>query len=124
FEAIVALFRERTEPRLAHILSDELRLVECAPPSLVLAHDKRQSKDQLAAIGRRLSEWTGQDWQVTFTTEGGAPTLHEASLAAEAARLDTARSDPLVAALMAEFPDAELIGVTPEPQRSANAQSR
>ncbi len=128
FEAIVALFRERTEPRLAHILSDELRLVEFAPesipPALVLAHDKRQSKEQLAVIGRRLSEWTGRDWQVNFVTEGGAPTLHEAALAADAARLDAAGADPLVAALIAEFPDAELIGVETTPQRSANAQSR
>ncbi len=128
FEAIVTLFRERTEPRLAHMLSDELRLVELAPesmpPTLVLAHDKRQSKDQLAVIGRRLSEWTGQDWHVNFVTEGGAATLHEAALAADAARLAAAGADPLVAALIAEFPDAELIGVEPSPQRSANAQSR
>ncbi len=123
YEAIVSLFRERTEPRLAHLLSDELRLVEFAPPSLVLAHDSRQSREQLAMIARRLSEWTGQDWQVQFVSEGGAPTLHEASLAADAARLEAARADPVVAALMAEFPDAELIGVEVS-ERTAHAQSR
>ena len=124
FEAIVALFREKTEPRLAHMLSDELRLVECAPPSLVLAHDKRQSKDQLAVIARRLAEWTGQDWHVQFVTEGGAPTLHEAGIAADKARHDSARADPIVAALIAEFPDAELIGVEAELARSAHANAR
>jgi DNA polymerase-3 subunit gamma/tau len=124
FEALVALFRERTEPRLAHILSDELRLVEYLPPSLVLAQDSRQSREQLAMIVRRLNDWTGQDWQVTFVTEGGGPTLHEAGLAADAARLAAARTDPIVTALMEQFPGAEIIDVDPPVPRSAHAQSR
>jgi DNA polymerase-3 subunit gamma/tau len=123
FVSLVALFREKTEPRLAHILSDELRLVEYAPGTLVIAHDKRQSRDQLAMIGRCLSQWTGHEWAVTLVTEGGGPTLHEAELAADAARMDTARADPIVQALMTAFPDAELTDVAP-PERTLHAQSR
>ncbi|OYU16214.1 MAG: DNA polymerase III subunit gamma/tau [Alphaproteobacteria bacterium PA4] len=124
YEMLVALFRDRTEPRLAHLLSDELRLVSYAPPQLILQRDQRQSADQLAQIGRRLKDWTGQDWQVSYVNEGGGLTLHEAALASEAARFDAARADPVVAALFAEFPDAELIGVDADPERIAHAQSR
>jgi DNA polymerase-3 subunit gamma/tau len=123
YEALVALFREHTEPRLAHILHDELRLVEFAPPRLVLAHDGRQSKELLARIGRCLADWTGQDWRVDFTSEGGAPTLHEAHEAAIAAQRETALADPLVTALAEAFPDADLISIE-TPERTQHAQSR
>jgi DNA polymerase-3 subunit gamma/tau len=124
FEALVALFREHTEPRLAHVLHDQLRLVEFAPPHLILAHDGRQSKDLLARIGRCLADWTGQDWRVDFTSEGGAPTLHEAREAAIAATRATALADPLVTALAQAFPDAELTSIEPQPERIPHAQSR
>jgi len=123
FEALVALFRDRMEPRLAHLLSDELRLISYAPPALALAHDSRQSREQLAMIGKHLSEWTGTAWQVTLASEGGGPTLHEAERTAEAARRDAARSDPLVQALFEHFPDAELTDVA-APERIRHAQSR
>ena len=123
FKAIVALFRDRTEPRLAHLLSDELRLVAYAPPTLTLSHDSRQSREQLAMIGKRLTEWTGTVWQLTLTSEGGGPTLQETERAADAARRDAARSDPLVQALFDHFPGAELTDVA-APERIRHAQSR
>ena len=124
YEALVALFRTHTEPRLAHILHDELRLVDFAPPHLVLAHDGRQSKELLARIGRCLADWTGQDWRVEFTSEGGAPTLHEAHEAALAAQRETALADPLVAALAQAFPDADLVSIETPAERIPHAQSR
>ena len=123
FEALVALFRDNMEPRLAHMLSDELRLITYAPPALSLAHDSRQSREQLALIGKRLNEWTGQDWQVTLASTGGGQTLHEAERVADAARREAARADPLVAALFTQFPDAELTDVA-APERTRHAQSR
>ncbi len=125
YPALVALFRDKTEPRLAHILSDELRLIEYAPPSLAIAHDRRHTPDLLSQIGRRLQEWTGQIWDMHFSTEGGGPTLHEIIRNEEAARLSEAGADPIVAALMAEFPDAQLIGVdADDTKRNVHAQSR
>jgi DNA polymerase-3 subunit gamma/tau len=124
YEALVGLFRTHTEPRLAHVLHDELRLVDFAPPRLVLAHDGRQSKELLARIGRCLADWTGQDWHVEFTSEGGAPTLHEAHEAAIAAQRETALADPLVAALSEAFPDAELTSIETPAERIPHAQSR
>jgi DNA polymerase-3 subunit gamma/tau len=123
YPALVALFRDRTEPRLAHILGDELRLVEYAPGNLVIAYDKRHVKEQLAVIGRRLSEWTGHDWNVTLVTEGGGATLLETERADDAARMAQAATDPIVTALLSAFPGAELADVAP-PERSLHAQSR
>ncbi len=125
FEALVALFRDHVEPRLAHVLSDELRLIDYAPPRMIIAHDGRTSAEHRGAIGRRLKDWTGSDWQIDWRTEGGGATLREAELAAEAARFAAARADPLVEALFGQFPDAELIGVDPTPvSEKLHAQSR
>jgi DNA polymerase-3 subunit gamma/tau len=129
FAGVVALFQAHTEPALAHQLSDELRLIDYAPaaqpPRLVLATGGTGRREQLAAIPRLLAGWTGTEWQVEFRAEGGGPTLHEAETAGVAARMDTARSDPLVRALLTRFPDAELIGVdSPASERTSNAQSR
>ncbi|MBC7520967.1 MAG: DNA polymerase III subunit gamma/tau, partial [Sandarakinorhabdus sp.] len=123
YPALVALFRDRTEPRLAHILGDELRMVEYTPGNLVIAYDKRHSKEQLGVIGRRLSEWTGHDWNVTLVTEGGGATLLETERADDAARMAEAATDPIVTALLSAFPGAELADVAPH-ERNLHAQSR
>jgi DNA polymerase-3 subunit gamma/tau len=120
---MVALFRAHNEARLHHLLTDDVRLVDYAPPRFTLAAAARTPRDALALIGKRLGEWTGVDWQVAIVAEGGAPTLREAELATAAARIATARADPAVAALFAAFPDAEIIGIEP-PERTPHAQSR
>ena len=109
--------------RLAHILTDDVRLVDFAPGSLTLAAPPRVPRDQLALIGKRLGEWTGRDWRVAIVADGGAPTLRDAELAAADGRRVAARADPLVAAVFASFPDAEIIGVDAD-ERTPHAQSR
>ena len=123
FPALVTLFRANNEARLHHMLTDELRLVAYAPPRLTLAAPPRVAREQLALIGKRLTEWTRTDWQVDFVESSDAPTLREAELADMAARLDAARADPAVAALFNAFPEAEIIGFDAD-ERTPHAQSR
>ncbi len=123
FPALVDMFRARNEARLAHILSEDVRLVALVPPLLTIAAPLRVPRDQIALIGKRLTEWTGADWRVEIVADGGAPTLREAELAAAGDRRDAARRDPLVEAVFAHFPDAELIDVASD-ERTPHAQSR
>jgi DNA polymerase-3 subunit gamma/tau len=124
---IVQLFEANTEPRLAHMLSDELRLIDYAPtaqpPRLILATGPNPKREPLAEIASHLQRWTNQDWDISFRENGGGATLHEADRAARAAGREAASSDPLVAALLSNFKDAEIISVDAQ-QRSNNAQSR
>ena len=105
------------------MLTDDLHLVAYAPPLLTLAAAPRLPRDQLALIAKRLNEWTGAEWRVDIVENGGAPTLREAELADSAARIDAARADPAVAALLDAFPEAEIIGFEPD-ERIPHAQSR
>lgn len=107
FEAMVALFRRQSEARLAHFLTDDVRLISFAPPRLVVAASGLP-KDVPVAIARSLEEWTGQKWQIDWQAGGGEPTLREAELAALAALEAAMRADPTVAALLVAFPEAEL----------------
>ena len=106
FPALVALFRHKGEARLAHYLHDEARLVSWAPPTLTLAASGLP-KDVAAAIAACLADWTGTRWQLHWQAEGGGPTLRETELAQGKALIEQMKSDPLVAALHAAFPDAE-----------------
>ncbi|WP_310497753.1 DNA polymerase III subunit gamma/tau [Sandarakinorhabdus sp.] len=112
---VAALFRARNEARLAHVLTDEARLVAFAPGAMTLAGTV--SKEHQLAIARYLSDWTGQTWQIDWQANGGVATLHEQGRAAAAATLAAMREDPLARALIDSFPGAEI-----EP-RNSHAQS-
>ncbi|OSZ69253.1 DNA polymerase III subunit gamma/tau [Sphingomonas sp. IBVSS1] len=106
FATLVALFRQRGEARLAHYLHDEIRLIACTPPSLSLAASGLPG-DVKAAIATCLAEWTGTKWHVEWHADGGGPTLREIEIAEGKALIEKMKSDPVVAALKAAFPDAE-----------------
>lgn len=107
FDAMVALFRRQSEARLAHHLTDDVRLVTWAPPQLVLAATGLP-KDVPVAIARSLEEWTGRKWQIDWQSAGGEPTLREAEQTRLCALEAQMRTDPTVAALLTAFPEAEL----------------
>jgi DNA polymerase-3 subunit gamma/tau len=107
FAALVALFRQNREPRLANLLHDQLRLVSLAPGQLVLAASD-VDKDVPLALARCLKAWTGTDWTVEVRGDGGGMTMLEAEQAAQAALEADARTHPIVAALTEHYPDAEL----------------
>ncbi len=127
FQALVALFQDKTQPLIAHMLAETLRLIEYSPavPLLVLGAGPGAPPAEAARIAPLLREWSGADWQVRIETGGDAPTLREAELTAAAARHASAAADPVVAALVEGFSGAELLDVVPDPEnRSPHAQSR
>ena len=113
FNAVVALFEERREPRLyshlvrdAHLVSFEpghiaLRLGEKAPPSLA------------ADVGARLSHWTGRPWTVSAVEDGGGATLAEQHEDARRDLFERARQHPLAQQTLEIFPDAAIADIRP-----------
>lgn len=71
---------------------------------------------------QRLQEWTGTRWLVALAPSGGAPTLSEQAATRKQEERSGVESDPLVAAIMARFPGAEIVAVrgreAPETQAS------
>ena len=112
FAAFVALFAERREPRLAQLLHDEVRLVRYAAPHLELEGNPGLPADFVQRVMALAGRWTGQPWTVGLAREGGGPTLHELAEAAAAATREAVLADPLVQAVLAAFPAAELVEIT------------
>ncbi len=106
FEAMVALFRQQREVRLAHHLHDDITLVEWAPPRLLLSA-AGLPKDVPPAIARCLQDWTGRAWHIEWQAGAGGQTLRDAERARGAELLAEIEADPTVAALKQAFPDAE-----------------
>ena len=124
YPALVALMETSREPRLAHALAEQVRLVDYAPPLLTIVAPADLGPGFAAQLMAALARATGTRWTVTLAQSGGAATLHEADLAREAAVHAAALADPNVRAVLAAFPDATLLGIDPvTPDHSAHRSS-
>ncbi|WP_019832982.1 DNA polymerase III subunit gamma/tau [Sphingomonas sp. PR090111-T3T-6A] len=104
---------EAISSRHAHLsqqLHDYASLVSYAPPELAI-HPRRPIDGNIA---KALDEVFPIGWQVSLREQAAAPTLREQELAAAEAARRAILESPLVAAVTAAFPGAELI----EDQRS------
>ena len=127
YPALVALMETSREPRLAHALAEEVRLVDYAPPTLTLIVPSAFGPGFAQQLMAALAKATATRWTVTLARaedhDGGAPTLHEQAEARIAVDRAAALADPRVREILAAFPDATLLGIDvadpPEPNRSA-----
>ena len=123
FPALVALMEASREPRLAHALAEQVRLVDYTPPVLTIVAPAELGPGFAQQLMAALARATGARWTVTLARDGGAPTLHEAAEARAAADRAAALADPRVREILAAFPAATLLGIEPgnpsEPSRSS-----
>ena len=101
FEAVVALFKERKEPRLAMHLERDVHLVRFAPERLEFNPTPNAPRDLSGRVGACLKQWTGRQWWVTLSSEPGQATLFERNLTG-------ARAIPLVQEILRQFPEATI----------------
>ena len=108
--ALVAAVDAQGMLHVADIMRSRVRVIEIAPERLVYALADNYPDDPAADIREALFKVTGKRWQVERGQGEAQPSLHEAADAAAAAEAARIRSDPLVAATFAAFPEAELLG--------------
>ena len=112
FEKLVALFNAEKEPTLAVILKDHVRLVNYKPGSIAIRTLRQLPPDFMMRVKSCLKLWTGVEWQITITKEAeGEDTIRTKEIARDKQRKDEALAEPIVKALLASFPDAQLIHV-------------
>ena len=118
---VVALFEERLEAFLAKQLRDDVAILTVSPGLLVLGQLGTLPAGFAADVRKCLTGWTGQTWDVRIeAAPDGAESLRQQADRARAAAHESALADPLVQALMREFPGAEV--VSPAPPRTPAAQ--
>jgi DNA polymerase III subunit gamma/tau len=118
FEDLIALAAARRDLVLKTALERDVRLVRIEDGTLEIALESGASKTLVNDLACKLGEWTGRRWMVIVSAEGGAPTLRSQIEADRRELLRGIHADPLVQAVMARFPGAEIVDVrrrAPEP---------
>jgi len=111
FAALVALAGEKRDILVKTALERDVQLVAIEDGKLEIALEPSARKTLVNDLSRKISEWTGRRWMVVVSTEPGAPTVTSQNAAKRDALEQGVRADPLVQAVMARFPGAEIIGV-------------
>lgn len=111
FEDLVALATEKRDIMMKRALESEMRLVRFEDGKLEFAPVSDAPHNLASEIGRKLQEWTGRRWIIAVSSEKGSDTLREVADRETATVLADAKSDPLVQAVLAQFPGARVIDV-------------
>jgi DNA polymerase III subunit gamma/tau len=111
FEDLIALAAERRDLQVKSALERDVRLVRFEDGKLEIALEPGAAKTLVNDLSRKLADWTGRRWLVVVSAEPGAPTVRSQTEVREAELKAGVRGDPLVQAVLARFPGAEIVGV-------------
>jgi DNA polymerase-3 subunit gamma/tau len=129
FFDLIELAAQKRDLTVKAALERDVRLVRCEDGRLEIALEPSASKMLVNDLSQKLSQWTNRRWMVVVSAEKGEPTVR-AQNEARAANLRTGvRADPLVQAVLARFPGAEIVDVrkaadaaAPDPSDDAGPQ--
>ena len=111
FEDLIALAGQMRDLQTKTALERDIRLVRCEDGRLEIALEPSASKALVGELGRKLSDWTGRRWMVVVSAEAGQQTVRSQQEARRSALENDVRADPLVQAVLAKFPGAEIVAV-------------
>jgi len=111
FPDLIALAHEKRDVIMKAALERDVRLVRFEDGRLEIALEPSARKTLVNDLSRKLNEWTSRRWMVVVSAEAGAPTVRAQSDAQRAELEQGVRADPLVQAVLARFPGAEIVGV-------------
>ncbi len=113
FAALIALAAEKRALGIKSALERDVRLVRFEDGRLEIGLEPSAPKTLVGDLSRKLVDWTGRRWIVVVSAEAGAPTLRAQADMRKAELKDGVRDDPLVQAVLARFPGAEIVDVRP-----------
>ncbi len=120
FEELIALAARNRDIGVKMALERDVRLVRCEDGRLEIALEPSAPKTLVHDLSRKFSQWTNRRWMVIVSAESGEPTMKSRSDARRAELKTGVQADPLVAAVLARFPGAEIVEVrTAEVARAA-----
>ncbi len=111
FVEAVELFADNREMQLYSQLKGEAHLVAFEPGRIELRPTSAAPPNLANRMGALLTEWTGARWVVSVSAAEGASTLKQQEQAADSARREDAAQNPVVQAVMENFPGAEISAI-------------
>ena len=113
FEDVVALVRARRDVSLLVEIEAGVRLARYAPGRIEFEPAEAAAPDLAARLAQRLQLWTGVRWGVAVVGSGGAATIAEVRAAEKGDLRARSLAHPMVQAVLAAFPGAEIKDVRP-----------
>ena len=110
----VTKLREHLEKRDLGVklaLERVVRLVCCADGRLEIGLEQGTSKNLVHELTRKFTQWTNRPWTVVVSAQESQPTVKAQHEARKAELKSGVRADPLVQAVLARFPGAEIVDV-------------
>ncbi len=114
FPALVALAGDKRDPLLVSALERDVRLVRFEDGLLEFNLAPNADTGIVQRVGKRLQEWTGRRWSVALSNETGDPTIRELTDARRAEEESLRHQNPVVQAVLAAFPGAQVIPAAPK----------
>jgi DNA polymerase-3 subunit gamma/tau len=97
-------------------LEEHVSLVRFDPVGNIELHLLAGAPKELAnELREKLNAWTGKRWMVALSKAAGAPAIGQAQRERQAAEIRDIAKHPAVAAVLQQFPDAQVTGVRPLP---------
>jgi len=112
-EDVAALAGEKRDLKIKHAIENYVRLVRLQENRLEIALAPNAPEGLTMELSAKLTEWMGKRWFVALSDQKGGPTIVETLAAKKIALVQDVRADPLVAAVLARFPGAEIVEVRP-----------
>jgi DNA polymerase-3 subunit gamma/tau len=111
FEDLIALAAQKRDLGVKLALERDVRLVRCEDGRLEIGLQQSAAKTLMNDLARKFSQWTNRRWMVVVSAEQGEATVKSQSEARQAELKTGVRADPLVQAVLARFPGAEIVDV-------------
>ncbi|MFT5639555.1 MAG: DNA polymerase-3 subunit gamma/tau, partial [Paracoccaceae bacterium] len=108
FEAVVDMIRANRDMQLLVEIEDNFRLAKYSPGRIEFQMTDSTSRELASKLASRLQSWTGVRWAVSVVSEGGGQTIREVRDAARDDLQAQALAHPMVQAVLAAFPGAEI----------------
>jgi DNA polymerase-3 subunit gamma/tau len=121
FEDLVAFVGQKRDLPLKLALEREVRVIRFEPGLLEFEPTEHASRTLASDLSRRITEWTGERFSVVVGRGATSETIAERQEAERLRQKSDARADPLVAAVLARFPGAEIVDVQIRGEESAEA---
>ncbi len=117
FGEVVALAGTRRDARLKVHLEEHVSLVkfDAAAGSIDLFLLPRAPAEIANELREKLNRWTGRRWMVVLSKTRGERSIGEVRREREEAERAEIKKHPAVAAILEEFPDAEIADIRPIP---------
>lgn len=111
FEELIFLIEDKRDLKMKTAIARHVRLVSFVDGRIEMNLVENPPRDFLPTLSKQLEKWTSKRWMLSISQNEGSPTLNEQEQQETAQRINEARSDPAVEAILSRFPGSKIVDI-------------